>query len=141
MPRDVSARRLDRQVSFSFRTDAPPAPNLLLELMGECERLGYEKRLYYKGQLFDHSQRGTNHQTIWVEFVTLPDNDEVMARWLSATSGISASRIRRNGRIVAFDYDLASPPPPFIMGDILNQCRSSGYGGQKGVIEVFGRYD
>ena len=137
--RDVSVSRNANTVTLQFGDDHPK-PAIFHDLMSECEHLGYSSSLSYRGTLRDRSQRGTNWYTFWVEYAELPVDDTAVSAWLAAQPGTSQTTVSRQGNIVSFEFCLASPPPPTILGDITRACERIGYHGRKGYISAFGRY-
>jgi hypothetical protein len=137
--RDVSVTRDAGKISIRFGTDQGPQPALFRELLAHCDRLGYEKRSSYDGSLVDRSQQGTNWHTFWVEYSALPDDDAAIGAWLAAQPNVSQSTVARDGKIVSFEFMLASPEPT-ILANITRKCGESGYQGQVGFVHAFGRY-
>jgi hypothetical protein len=110
--RNVNVARNGNKISFKFGTEQGPKPTTFRDLMSECERLGYQSRSAYSGTLVDRSQRGTNWQTFYVEYTTLPGDDQDIAAWLTAQSTVSDPTVSRDGEVVSFKFELTSPPPP-----------------------------
>ena len=138
--RDGTVTRSGNLITVQFSSDQPPSPATLREVLGECDRLGYGGRAHYRGGFFDRSQRGTSWQTFWVEYADLPANDEAVTKWLAGQPGVSRPTVWREGKVMAFEFELASPPPPTILADIMKKCEEGGYQGRVGYVSAFGRY-
>jgi len=138
--RDGTVTRSGKQITVRFNSDQPPSPATLREVLTECDHLGYGGRVHYRGIFSDRSQHGTNWETFWVEFADLPTNDGAVTKWLAGQPGVSRPTVWREGKVIAFECELASPPPPTILADITKKCEQLGYGGQAGHITAFGRY-
>jgi hypothetical protein len=138
--RDVKVSRYGNKVALQFAVDRAPRPTALHEIMNECKRLGYEGRTIYRGTLTDRAQPGTSWHTFWVEFKELPGDDGAVSAWLAARPKVSQTTVSRDGKTVAFEFLLASPPPPDLLGEIVKKCEEVGYEGRQGYIHAFGRY-
>jgi hypothetical protein len=138
--RDVTVTRSGTAVKVQFSADQPPSPATLREVLAECDRLAYGGRTQYRGSFSDHSQQGADWQTFWVEFADLPADDTAITTWLAGQAGVRQPTVRREGKFVVFEFQLASPPPPTILADIVKNCDQLGYGRAAGHISAFGRY-
>jgi hypothetical protein len=131
--------RAGNRITVRFTADLPPSPTALRELLGECDRLGYSGRTRYQGTFSDRSQRGTNWQTLWAEYADLPADDGAIVAWLGGQAAVRQPAVRREGKVVVFEFELGSPPPPTILADIIRQCGQVGYREEAGIISAFGR--
>ena len=138
--RTPTVTRAGGEVRVRFGSDRPPSPAAIRDVLRECDRLGYAGRTYYGGTLSDRSQRGTDWWTFWVEYTDLPADDDAVMAWLAGRPGVSQSTVRREGRVVVFEFVLASPQSPTALADITKKCQELGYGGQAGHITAHGRY-
>jgi hypothetical protein len=137
--RDASVARAGNRVTVRFAGVGPPSPVAHWDVLAECDRLGYACRTNYLGTFSDRSQRGTSLQTLWAEYAELPADDGAMAVWLGGQPGVRQPAVRREGKVVVFEFE-ADSPPPTILADITRQCGQLGYRGQAGTISAFGRY-
>jgi hypothetical protein len=137
--RDAAVARAGNRVTVRFAADRPPSPAALRDVLGEFDRLGYAGRTHYLGTLSDRSQRGTSWQTLWAEYAELPADDGAIAAWLGGQPGVREPAVRREGKVVVFEFEAVSPPPT-ILADITRQCGQLGYRGEAGTISAFGRY-
>ena len=142
--KSASVTRMSGSIAFKVVSAQSPKLKFLMEIMNECERLGYKDRKDYTGSLFDPLQRGTYHQTLWLEFGFLPGDDQELISWLSQVQGVAAPHVSRDGKLIALDYELSHDPshpaPAMLFSDIMKKCESLGYREQQGYIHAFGRY-
>jgi hypothetical protein len=138
--RDATVTRGASEFQVRFGSDQPPSPAAIREVLAECERLGYTGRTHYRGTFSDRSQRGTNWQTLWVEYADLPADDGAITAWLGDQSDVGQPAVRREGKVVVFEFEIGSPPRPTLLADLVRQCGQLGYRGEAGTISAFGRY-
>lgn len=138
--RHPTVSRYGNKVSIRFADEQPADPKVLWDLVGACDRLGYKVRPPYVGTMTDRSQRGTDWHAFWVQYGQLPPDDTAAAAWLASQTQVSRATAARHGDTVLFQFQLASPPPPAILAEIVQKCGELGYQEQKGSISAFGKY-
>ena len=109
---NVNISRQPKSLEIKFEARRSLRAAILFELVKQCDSLGYQRRSWFRGNLFDPAQRGTRFQTFWVEYSKLPEDDRTMADWLKSHNGVSKIQVWREGKVVVFEFETATLPKP-----------------------------
>ena len=99
----------------------------LFDLSKACQDLGYSGRPGgLRVSCLTQPKKAQDFRHFGLSFPRDLENDKAITEWLKSQPAVNKVKVKRDGKLVVFEFESIDPPNPTILGDILRQCEKNG---------------